>query len=393
MLDISFLDKIIEKYFSSQSSKPLTKNLYYLDAMKAIAIFFVIIYHSGAIQNNIVYEGSFLNYLLYFISPLIGTCVPIFFFTSGYLLLNKEANLNRIFNKMKKIVFLILFWRFFTFLIINFLTLESFNIKTLIIDTFAFRSGFTNHLWYLMALLFLYSILPILKFIFDNNLKLYLFLLFSIFTFVFGTRFLSQIFNLADILLVNYNLQQIPFNNFIGDFNFYMSSRGFGIVYFMLGGLVYRYPTLNSINFNSKYVFIIFSSLFLQFGYNALYSNYFSTLYDPVWWAYENILTIPLVFSLFLLSKKLFHSNNWVTTLFSIVGKNSLGIYLVHNIIIQLTNGLRSALLTFNPNLGIVYAMSVLISSLFITIIAMKIPFINNLLQLNYPSFMWTKHK
>lgn len=98
MLDISFLDKIIEKYFSSQSSKPLTKNLYYLDAMKAIAIFFVIIYHSGAIQNNIVYEGSFLNYLLYFISPLIGTCVPIFFFTSGYLLLNKEANLNRIFN-------------------------------------------------------------------------------------------------------------------------------------------------------------------------------------------------------------------------------------------------------------------------------------------------------
>ena len=283
-------------------------------------------------------NSGLTQYIYYFLSTLVGTCVPIFFFTSGYLLLNKDVHLNKVWGKMIKIIILILFWRMITFPILHLFTGTPFDFKSIIIDTFSFHSGYTNHLWYLAALLFLYSVLPIIKFLFDENIKLFLFLLLTISTFVFGSKLLSQTFNIADILITTNNLQVIPFNNFISDFNFYSSSRGFGIVYFMIGGLIYRYPKVVKKTTPLNYFGLIILFIFLQFTYNVMYSLNFNTLYDPVWWTYDNIFTIPLVVTLYLFIDNFVVSNQIFRKIISLVGSNSLGIYLVHNIVIQLTS-------------------------------------------------------
>ena len=337
-------------------------------------------HHTGALHNNILSNDS--SYAYYFISPLIGTCVPIFFFVSGYLSLNKAVSLNKVWEKMIKIIILIVFWRFITFPIINLIRGNDFTFTTTVIDAFSFRSGYTNHLWYLMALLLIFSLLPVLKEIFDKNIKLYLFLLFSMIFFVFGTDLFIQVFNLVSLTFEKLELQQIPFAHFINDFNFYSSARGFGIVYFMIGGMVYRYQNSFTGRSNLFYFMVEIGLIALQFLYNLLHSISTDSLYDGVWWAYENMLTIPLVICIYFFIKKFQIDNTFVKSCISLVSKNTLGIYLVHNIVFQLTPNLRSTMLSWNIHLGVVYSLIVLLLSLLITLLVKKTPFLNYFMKM-----------
>lgn len=72
-----------------------------------------------------------------------------------------------------------------------------------------------------------------------------------------------------------------------------------------------------------------------------------------------------------------------VVWIISLIGKNSLGIYLIHNIIFQTTLPIRQSLLEVNQNLGIVYSLIILIISLLTSILMSKIPIVKELLQIN----------
>ena len=62
-----------------------------LDLLKVIAIVFVLIYHVYARSANLNNVTGSFNCYNYFLKSILGTCVPVFFFVNGALLLNKRA--------------------------------------------------------------------------------------------------------------------------------------------------------------------------------------------------------------------------------------------------------------------------------------------------------------
>lgn len=77
----------------------LTERWEYLDILKCIGIIFVIIYHSTIYNYNWIASPNITHYLRYFLTTLLSTCVPLFFFTNGYLLLNKDFDLKKTHKK------------------------------------------------------------------------------------------------------------------------------------------------------------------------------------------------------------------------------------------------------------------------------------------------------
>lgn len=73
--------------------------LLYLDYIKALAIFLVIVYHSNFVTNPLGLT-------------LLSMCVTLFFAVNGYVMLSKRRTLSYYINKNVKLLFLILFWGF-----------------------------------------------------------------------------------------------------------------------------------------------------------------------------------------------------------------------------------------------------------------------------------------
>lgn len=73
--------------------------LLYLDYIKALAIFLVIVYHSNFVTNPLGLA-------------LLSMCVTLFFAVNGYVMLSKRRTLSYYINKNVKLLFLILFWGF-----------------------------------------------------------------------------------------------------------------------------------------------------------------------------------------------------------------------------------------------------------------------------------------
>ena len=55
-----------------------------IDLLKALAIYFVVIYHFNIIPINVIEPDSCWNYFNYYLKSILSTCVPIFFFVNGW---------------------------------------------------------------------------------------------------------------------------------------------------------------------------------------------------------------------------------------------------------------------------------------------------------------------
>ena len=66
----------------------------YIDLLEASAILFVVLYHTRDYTYNFLEgEKGLLLYVPYFFRAVLSTCVPLFFFANGFLLLNKKFDL------------------------------------------------------------------------------------------------------------------------------------------------------------------------------------------------------------------------------------------------------------------------------------------------------------
>jgi surface polysaccharide O-acyltransferase-like enzyme len=90
----------------------------FLDLLKGIGIYFVIIYHYNNLTSNILESHGFVNYFHYYIKSLFSACVPLFFFANGFLLLNKPLNLKKHVYKMIRIIIISVIWGFITVLLL-----------------------------------------------------------------------------------------------------------------------------------------------------------------------------------------------------------------------------------------------------------------------------------
>lgn len=351
---------------------------YFLDLLKTIAIFLVVIYHVAAfldgkiVGNNV----SFIDYLKYYLRSFMAMGVPIFFFVNGALMFNKDFDLKKHLHRMLKIIGLTIFWIIFSFIIISIINNGSASIVDAIKSLWKLKFKYNNHLWFLGTLVILYVFFPLLKLAWDKDKKIFKFFLIAIFIATVGSKLLVQIYNIFAMILGK-NVKGIG-TNVLSLFNPVAGINGYALVYFMLGAICFQYKEKFK---NKKYniiaiISIIISSILLCL-YWILISKYTNKTIDYVWVSYDIIFTLINVISLFVICLN-YKENKIFNKIIQTIGSNTMGIYLIHMIILNLLNNPLGITWLGNPIAEVMWSIIIMMVSLIISIIIKKIPIIKN---------------
>lgn len=358
----------------------MTKSrLSFIDLVECIAILFVLLYHCTTYTFDFETDSTFINYLRYFSKTILSTCVPLFFFANGYLLLSRKFNLKKHIYRCLRLVILTFIWGVilvtFTMIINN----EYLSIKDAISKVLFLEIGWTNLLWYMGALVSIYIFFPILKVTFDHHKKAFIFFTIVCSILTFGVTFINQIVDLMGVLTpikIDYIWYPI-----IKNFNPFYNFRAYALGYFCIGGLAYlaqdkilAIPKLKRNLFASLVILISCIGLFL-FGYIFSYHTE-DGLWDVVWDGYDSIFTLINVLCIYVLT--LSYSKDY--KLFKTISSNTLGIYFTHELIIKSTKPTINSFEIFNNVFGnLVYSLLVLFVSLGIVLLIRKIPLLKKL--------------
>jgi surface polysaccharide O-acyltransferase-like enzyme len=300
----------------------------FIDLLKAIAIFFVVIYHFNNLTMNLLETENTISYFNYFFESIFSTCVPIFFFVNGALLLNRDFNLRKHISKLITIIILTIVWGIITLLILMPIKNEYMSLFEFAKNLVMWKPHWINHLWFLQAMVVIYIFFPLIKNTYDSEgNNLYFFLIIA-FLMTFGNVFLSNCANILEFIIgKNYLRENI---NFFDEFNAFRGIYGYSIVYFILGGLFFKHKEKF---YKKKWAIIATStiviSMLLLTLYGVVMSKSNGEIYDIVWYGYDTLPTLCMVIALFILALR-YKGNHKILKVINIVGKNSLGIYFVH---------------------------------------------------------------
>lgn len=152
-------------------SLPESKRIQWIDLARAAAIFCVILCHAaeGIYDLNVqdMAAVSLVSKLFAFSSMTVGRLgVPLFLMISGYLLLDREYDSEKIRSFYKntwlKLLIVAEIW-FVIFEIFNIIRGKGATFTRIIEDLFFFNSIYVSHLWYLPMILGLYLLLPLIS--------------------------------------------------------------------------------------------------------------------------------------------------------------------------------------------------------------------------------------
>lgn len=300
----------------TQSSK---NRIRYFDLLRTVAILFVITIHCTAAYFVDLSPESRSWLIANFFESISRWAVPIFIMISGALHLSKKRDLNSFFKKnVLKIVIILFSWNLIYGIIklINGSSLSDFF--------YNFIAGH-YHLWFLYMLLALYLLTPFIKKIINDPTHLKLFLLVS---FIFGIALPE----LVDILIT------IPSRiNIIGSsLNHALDSAGFGKIigysfYYVLGYYLHN-KELKTKTIIKFYITGIIGLLFTFFA-----TWFFSTAIDSPTVIFLKDLTfndVLMSVGLFTFAKQ-HTSKNKISNLLIRMSKYSLGIYVMHALILE----------------------------------------------------------
>lgn len=284
-----------------------TKNIernYSLDLLRIVAAGMVVMIHvSGYGLLNSDPQSS--NYLISIsFNALVRAAVPLFFMISGSLILNPayEISLKKILQKIGKIIVLVVLWNIIYYLS----TMDNFSFYDL--SKYAIKGHF--HMWYFEYLIGVYLLIPLFKALVSYKKGSYILYLVSCFI-VFG------------ILASTLNL--IPFFNeeiriITGKIHFELTAFS---GYFILG---YYLSTYNK---KINPLVLIFIFLLTTLFYFVVVTN-FSIIFST------DSFTLPILIqaiTLFLLFKQI-HIKTHHHHL-KLISSLTLGVYLVHPLILQ----------------------------------------------------------
>lgn len=340
------------------------KRLNYIDLIESIAILSVLIYHCTLFSFDFESDSTIINYSRYFLQTILSTCVPLFFFINGYLLLNRDFNLKKHISKCIRLVILTFIWSSIIIILTIFIKQEYLSIKEIILKMLYLESGWTNSLWYLGALVSIYVFFPLLKTSFDYNKKAFISFSFVCIILTFGVTFINHSITIIGALtpLKISNIGYPIFNMF----NPFKGFVAYALAYFCIGGLIYLIqdkiydiPKLKRNVISSMTILLSCIGLFIL---GLVYSKYVDTnIWDVVWNGYDSIFTLINTICIYVLA--LNYKSDY--KLISTISKNTLGIYFVHGIIIKLTKTTILSINLFNNVLGnFIYAIIVLFISL-----------------------------
>lgn len=346
------------------------KRYIFIDLLKCIAIYFVILLHLFPV-NDIIYNPSLDIYISYIIRLFIEG-VPIFLIVNGYLLINKPLDNKKHFKKILKMILLILIWQAIYTMVIS--RIEGDDITKIEFIESIFNNYYCGVLLFLKRLVAVYLIFPILKYLYDNNEKLYnyLFIITAIFT--IGLNFINLGFNFVIYLNSDFKIIINSINDFMHELNIFNLDYYYYLYYFMLGALIFRYENklmknLKKISILSiiSIVFIILYAIIGSLARKWTFQNNY---------AYYTIFYSIVLIDLFLLFSKIKYNNRILISIIKLIGKNTLGIFIIHQIIQIIISKNYTPIYTYQY---LILSLIILIISLILTILFKKIPIIRKL--------------
>lgn len=352
-----------------------TKRIHYLDFLRVIAIFGVIIIHvaSQGFSKSAISQNYWLG--LNFWDSLSRICVPLFVMISGALFLNPERKIKikHLFRKnIWRITTAYIFWNIFY-------AIYSFYIqgagRAAIFKILV--SGY-SHLWFLPMIVGLYLIVPLLRKITASD-KLCLYFLGL--TFVF-TILLPSIFSIYHVLTNYYHFSAIInifFNHlhkFIAHFYFKFTLGFTG--YFVAG---YYFSRQKSQRFD----FILYIFSFLCLASIILGTQLFSTIFHKPTLILYNYMSLPVFIAsigVFVLVKNLSSKVDWnqlfIKTYLTKLANLTFGIYLIHFIFVKPAISLfHQFYLNYSPISVPIISLLIFIASTIIVWLMSFIPWVN----------------
>ena len=310
-----------------------TKRLPHVDLLKTLAIWFVVIFH-GALYTVYITPDMPLPILLrYFSRPILSTCVPLFFFVSGYLMLGRPLNLKKHSIRTIKMMFITCFWIIFLLVFLQNYFDEPILWQELKEGIWDLKAGWNNQLWYMGALIGIYLIYPLLKTTYDSNRKNFFWFTFVIAFSVFGSNLLDLCVTLFNLFV---NKEFFLFQNnlpIFNQFNPFTYSTRMGVAYFCIGGTAWaleaqllKIPTRWR-NLAATLGLLICCSMLGILGWR--FSLYQKALWDTVWNGYITVFTLGSVLCLYVISLNLTRD----IPILRCISANTLGIYLIHDLI------------------------------------------------------------
>lgn len=350
-----------------------------IDLLKSIAIIMVIAIHSHLFNTDFISTPTWSAYLQYALRVLCEG-VAIFVLVNGFLLINKkEFNLKKHLKKTIKIFLILILWSLILTISIKLISKEPLHILDIIKNIFItdINNRYTGILWFLQNLITLYLMYPILKILHDKDKEIYDYLF--IFLLV-STVFINLLGMVSNFINTRFNCNFINiFTAYVGKFQI-LTNRNF-LIFFMLGGYIYE----NKEKFEQKEIRI----KWIIIGISAwIFSYIFAILLSKLQnkkcidsFNYESIFMPIILIGIFAITVGYCDNNKWYNKFIETVSKNTLGIYLIHIIIIRTieqNNWLGTSIIY-----RVLKVILVFLSSLLLTLIIKKIPKVNKIIELS----------
>lgn len=358
----------------------------YIDLMEFLGIFFVIIYHSQLINGNFLADPKTITYIHYALSPILSSCVPMFLFANGFLLIGKELNIRKHVYRTLQLIVLTFFWGAVNLLIMMAIRGEWMPIKEFIKALWGWKHGWIHHMWYMGALICVYLFYPLIKVAFDRYRKAFYGFLIVCVILTFGNKLLCM---LATVFyhFVFGGYSYINFN-FFNMFNPFRNLFGFAFTYFCLGcfmrgqlaeteEMLKKYSTVRKITVP---VLIILIACILSAVWGIFTSQMTHQMWDLVMDSYDTVFTVIIVLAIYLLFMLYKSSDNIISRYIKTVSQNTLGIYLMHEIFLHLFRKAGISNLPFMSYIlpGIIYSFLVMSLCMTISWSLGKVPFLRN---------------
>ena len=352
----------------------------FVDLLKSIAIFFVLVYHFSMMNSDFIHYENWTSYINYYLKSLLSTCVPLFFFVNGGLLMNKsDLNIRKHIRKITKIIILTVLWGIITLIALSLIREEHLSYIEIIGGVYTLKQGWINHLWFFEALVVIYIFYPLLFNSLKTTPKYFYFFATAVFIFTFLNTFIGEFTKFLSVTLKILESKNFDSINYFSGFNAFKGIYGYSIGYFILGGILFNnQKKLKTQKIKLISIGILPISMALLFIYGVKISVSNNNVWDIVWNGYDNIFTLINVILIFALSLH-YKNRGALGKIINLISVNSLGIYLIHLIIGPIIK-------PFIPMSGIlgtlIFAFSVLFISLFIALTIKKIPLLKNILSL-----------
>lgn len=358
------------------------KRIYYFDLIKCLASYLICLSHFGTLDTDIIERQDPGVYFNYFLQGLASVGVPIFLMVNGAFVLNKNYPASKIFYRAKSYVLLYLIWGALTLLILAPLFNDRYTMGSFLLAVFDRKLGRTNHLWFLMAMTYLYLLFPFFKALYDKGDKVYTrYLVTIIFVCTFGYVLINGLLHTAGFFLNSPALKRADINAFFL-FNPFDQWYAYTLVYFISGGLLAKKIAL--FNYRSGIFFaLILISMILLFGFGLLQTHIEHKEYDLVWGGHDQITTLIMAVSIFVLCARIQLQNPKVIEATRIIGTNTLGIYFIHMPLgYWLTDYYKNLAISDYLFADVLYALLLMITSLLLSMTLQKIPVVSRLVKI-----------